>query len=356
MSKFSPPGYVKASLIFFLLLSGLGLFSNSLHGQETVSFPRIYSVHSFDSELGLYRANQRFYSSETGLFTTPDPFYLSDPELCLDDPISCNLYSYSENSPLSDNDPSGLVITRSMAKPEAKASKPTVKAHPKKPRRVAIKLKGRKETQKLSGPSKRATTENLAHEDEPETANGLRLKALAKGIAFELYGSANYRTIGITEFTDRTYVVTSSHPGVFNDGEIAKIQTYLKPKKIKFDLVTNPGEANKYDGKGGTHVHAEVLGFAYGIVMGKTVKDMSSSLPACRKCANLRNEQGVSANSYVAGTRKPKNSWAPLPTAVRLLRIKLSRATSMILRPINSMVRSSRTLPLWLAETQAFAA
>ena len=66
-----------------------------------------FTGHYLDDETGLYYMKARYYSPELGRFVSPDPLFLETPELCLERPIECNLYSYAGNNPLKYVDPTG---------------------------------------------------------------------------------------------------------------------------------------------------------------------------------------------------------------------------------------------------------
>ena len=68
-----------------------------------------YAMSGRDLDTGLVRMGVRDYSSDLGRFLTPDPLFFESPELCIERPLECNLYSYAKNNPLKYNDPTGKV-------------------------------------------------------------------------------------------------------------------------------------------------------------------------------------------------------------------------------------------------------
>jgi RHS repeat-associated protein len=62
-----------------------------------------------DIDTGLVRFGVRDYEIATGMFTTPDPLFLENPENCIRSPVECNLYSYGRNNPLKYVDPTGNI-------------------------------------------------------------------------------------------------------------------------------------------------------------------------------------------------------------------------------------------------------
>ena len=70
------------------------------------SYPYLFTGKERDTESGLDYFGARYYSSNMGRFSSPDPsgLYFADPT----NPQSLNLYSYALNNPLKFIDPSGL--------------------------------------------------------------------------------------------------------------------------------------------------------------------------------------------------------------------------------------------------------
>ena len=70
-----------------------------------------YVERGFDADLGLVRMGVRDYDPAVNRFTTPDPFFIEDPALCLKSPLECNLYAYARGNPLLFRDPTGRCAT-----------------------------------------------------------------------------------------------------------------------------------------------------------------------------------------------------------------------------------------------------
>ncbi|MCX6131370.1 MAG: hypothetical protein NTX25_20200 [Proteobacteria bacterium] len=62
-----------------------------------------------DKELGWVRFGVRDYDPASGLFTSPDSLFFENPDLCIESPVECNLYSYGRNNPLKYSDPTGFL-------------------------------------------------------------------------------------------------------------------------------------------------------------------------------------------------------------------------------------------------------
>ncbi|WP_437913736.1 RHS repeat-associated core domain-containing protein [Sorangium sp. So ce302] len=59
-----------------------------------------YVEKGYDADLGVVRMGVRDYDPTINRFTTPDPLFLEEPDLCLASPVDCNLYGYARNRPL----------------------------------------------------------------------------------------------------------------------------------------------------------------------------------------------------------------------------------------------------------------
>jgi RHS repeat-associated protein len=66
-----------------------------------------FATYTRDSYTGLDYADQRFYASTYGNYTTPDP---SMDNVDYRNPISWNAYSYTMGDPINANDPSGMAV------------------------------------------------------------------------------------------------------------------------------------------------------------------------------------------------------------------------------------------------------
>lgn len=70
---------------------------------------RKYIDQLYDSSTGLSYLNARYYDENSGQFLNEDPIFWKDPKLQnIADPQSLNSYSYSEDNPISKEDPKGL--------------------------------------------------------------------------------------------------------------------------------------------------------------------------------------------------------------------------------------------------------
>ena len=69
-----------------------------------------YVYRGYDADLGTIRMGVRDYDPFLGEFTTPDPMFLEQIELCTERPLECNLYSYAANSPLTHFDLTGTIV------------------------------------------------------------------------------------------------------------------------------------------------------------------------------------------------------------------------------------------------------
>jgi RHS repeat-associated protein len=74
----------------------------------TTTAARQYIGQYYDGNLGLLYLNSRYYNGVQGQFTTEDPVFLSTPsQQNIQDPQSLNAYSYSEDNPITREDPWG---------------------------------------------------------------------------------------------------------------------------------------------------------------------------------------------------------------------------------------------------------
>lgn len=71
-----------------------------------IATPLFFTGKERDTESGLDYFGARYYGSSMGRFLSPDPsgLYYADPS----NPQSLNLYSYAQNNPLTNTDPTGL--------------------------------------------------------------------------------------------------------------------------------------------------------------------------------------------------------------------------------------------------------
>lgn len=78
-----------------------------------------YIEKAYDADLGSVRMGVRDYDPLLGQFWTPDPLFLEALDKCAENPVSCNLFSYARNNPITFVDPTGMdeegVRSRSLA-------------------------------------------------------------------------------------------------------------------------------------------------------------------------------------------------------------------------------------------------
>ncbi|WNG40074.1 hypothetical protein F0U61_45135 [Archangium violaceum] len=77
-----------------------------------------------DPDTGLVQMGAREYAPGLASFTTPDPYALAEPELCVRSPLECHLYSYAGHDPINFSDESGLSMNRSSAPPSRPSAPP----------------------------------------------------------------------------------------------------------------------------------------------------------------------------------------------------------------------------------------
>jgi RHS repeat-associated protein len=69
--------------------------------------PYAFTGKERDRATGLYDFGARVYDPKLGLFLSPDPAPVDDPELAVEDPQLLSIYSYARNNPTSHIDPDG---------------------------------------------------------------------------------------------------------------------------------------------------------------------------------------------------------------------------------------------------------
>jgi RHS repeat-associated protein len=69
-----------------------------------------YAGHGRDPDTGHITMGERDYDPRTHQFTSPDRFFLENPEECVRSPQECDLFSYAKNNPLIYTDPTGRIV------------------------------------------------------------------------------------------------------------------------------------------------------------------------------------------------------------------------------------------------------
>jgi RHS repeat-associated protein len=81
-------------------------FGDNLQCTGTDSSPYKFGKLERDGESGDDHAQHRDYNSNPYRWLTPDP--IGEQAVKLDDPQTWNMYMYSHDNPVTDNDPTGL--------------------------------------------------------------------------------------------------------------------------------------------------------------------------------------------------------------------------------------------------------
>lgn len=105
-----------------LLTNGVGALAGSRvfqpfgedAGAALQAVPCAFGGQQLDEISGLYALGARHYAPEIGRFVSPDPLYLSAPELALASPRLFNPYAYAANNPMVYADPSGMSLLGSV--------------------------------------------------------------------------------------------------------------------------------------------------------------------------------------------------------------------------------------------------
>jgi RHS repeat-associated protein len=96
-------------------------FGNVINQTGNVDTPFKYAGYVYDSEIGLYYLNARYYDPVVGRFLTEDT-YLGNQS----DPLSLNLYTYTLNNPLKYYDPTGHLVDGDFLSTEERAGRYTL--------------------------------------------------------------------------------------------------------------------------------------------------------------------------------------------------------------------------------------
>jgi RHS repeat-associated protein len=99
--------------------------------------PFRYRSYYYDSEIGMYYLNSRYYNSEWGRFINADGTIGANGKL-----LGNNLYAYVNNNPIMFSDPSGNVLVPSLSKYMTRQQKQRyfIKTNPIPPKSVATSI------------------------------------------------------------------------------------------------------------------------------------------------------------------------------------------------------------------------
>ncbi|WP_436497254.1 RHS repeat-associated core domain-containing protein [Actinokineospora sp. HUAS TT18] len=82
-------------------------------GTPTNKYPTEFNGKDYDTTGGLHYYGHRYYDPHTLAWTSSDPLFRFAPDLEQTNPRAANLYTYTDNNPITRHDPNGLCESRS---------------------------------------------------------------------------------------------------------------------------------------------------------------------------------------------------------------------------------------------------